>query len=513
MKSAGAPRRAKESVVTLSVRPPLSSNLLSLLILFIAAVLRFAALGQDVRLHPDEALFATFARSAALNGDWLLPGPLDKPPLSIYATALSMALLVDGEATPGMPDINPQRGEFAARLPTLLTSMVVAALAYRLAWTLYRSRQVALLTLAMVAFSPYSVAFAATAFTDGWLLLWLAAALVAVATGRWGWAGVWFGLALWSKQQALFYAPLLLMLGWLVDVRPALRRRLMAFALPVGLALGLLLVWDVSRGQADSVWVLAAANNDPWRLLRSDEVGPRLQAWLGNTGWLLGLPLATLVLGGLGAGAVVRRLWTAHHQRNAAVDLLLLTFVLAYFGLHWLVAFNLYDRYLLLPLLPLALVAARGLDSLLGRLPTLVRRAAMVALFVLLVAGGWVAALGGAPIGGDQGEHTGIERAAVFLNSRALGAIVYDHWLGWELDYYLGEWTDKRRVYYPSTGPLAEDALRQPDPAPRYFIAPISAPHALWLEALEGAGFRVTLVYSDRFMIYELLPPWATEAL
>ncbi|MFN8371501.1 MAG: hypothetical protein U0694_01290 [Anaerolineae bacterium] len=49
-------------------------------LLLLAAFLRFHALAQDVRFHADEALFATFARSsAALDGQWLFPGALDKP--------------------------------------------------------------------------------------------------------------------------------------------------------------------------------------------------------------------------------------------------------------------------------------------------------------------------------------------------------------------------------------------------------------------------------------------------
>ena len=47
-------------------------------------------LTADLRFHPDEAFFMAFARGAAVNGDWLLPGALDKPPLALYFSALSM---------------------------------------------------------------------------------------------------------------------------------------------------------------------------------------------------------------------------------------------------------------------------------------------------------------------------------------------------------------------------------------------------------------------------------------
>lgn len=483
---------------------------LSILLLFVAATLRFGALAQAGRFHPDEALFATFARSAALNGDWLLPGALDKPPLSIYATALSMALLVDGEAAPGLPDISPRMGEFAARIPNLFISLIVVALSGRLAWTLYRSRRVGLLTLALAAFAPYGVAFGPTAFTDGWLLLWLVAALTAIAGGRWSWAGLWLGLAFWSKQQALFTLPLVLLLGGLVDTRPELWRRAGRFALVFAGLAALLAVWDAARTPATSLWALAAANNDPWRLARSDEVWPRLRGWLADAGWLMAHPPVTTALSALGVGAALVRAVRQPRRLRVAVDVALLTFSLGYVGLHWLVAFNLYDRYLLLVLVPLALLCARGLDALLVRMGDALRLAAVAALAGLLVWAGVDAAQGRAPIGADRGAHDGIDAAAAFLDRQRLGAIVYDYWLGWELDYYLGEWTDKRRVYYPSTGALAADALRQPDAAPRYFIAPADAPFALWLDALTDAGFAASSVYdADGNVIYELLPPWA----
>ncbi|MGQ9889291.1 MAG: hypothetical protein ACUVSX_12485, partial [Aggregatilineales bacterium] len=44
-------------------------------VVLLGAALRLSALARPVTLHPDEALFSTFARAAAVNGDWLLPGP------------------------------------------------------------------------------------------------------------------------------------------------------------------------------------------------------------------------------------------------------------------------------------------------------------------------------------------------------------------------------------------------------------------------------------------------------
>ncbi|MCA9907172.1 MAG: hypothetical protein KC519_00885, partial [Anaerolineae bacterium] len=118
------------------------------------------------------------------------------------------------------------------------------------------------------------------------------------------------------------------------------------------------------------------------------------------------------------------------------------------------------------------------------------------------------AAEGRIQVGGDRGEHQGIDHLAAYLDARPLGAIIYDHWFGWELDYYLGQWTNKRRVYYPNADALVADALRQADPAPRYFVTDRDHPHSQWLERLEETGFTPELVFNEaRFLVYELTPP------
>ena len=106
------------------------SFFLLLLILLAGAAIQFHALVQDVRFYPDEALFSTFARNAALNGDWLLHGDLDKTPLSIYASALSMNF-VAAQTRNGVLDFDPRLGEFAARLPGALASIVLIAVDLR----------------------------------------------------------------------------------------------------------------------------------------------------------------------------------------------------------------------------------------------------------------------------------------------------------------------------------------------------------------------------------------------
>lgn len=115
------------------------------------------------------------------------------------------------------------------------------------------------------------------------------------------------------------------------------------------------------------------------------------------------------------------------------------------------------------------------------------------------------AAEGRIGVGGDQGAHTGIDQLGVYLESKPLGTIIYDHWLGWELGYYLGTWSDKRLTYYPQPILLAKDARIQADPAPRYFVAPIDAPLRPWLDALRAVGFTVRPDYrTAQQVVYRL---------
>lgn len=474
--------------------------------------MRFHAFGHDTRFHPDEALFSTFARAAALNGDWLLPGALDKPPLSIYTSAVFMALLARDDITPGLPDLTPQMGEFAARFPNTLASIVTVALVYALARRLY-NKQTTLAAMLLLALSPFAVAFSATAFTDGFMLLWMLAALWLAAQKRPALAGVCLALGVASKQQALFYAPLALALLWALDDRFSLRH-VVRFAVPLFAGLALLLVWDAARAQPTGMFALAAQNNDPFRIIRANELLPRLNAWFAHGAWLLGAVPFTAILVSLGVASVGAGIVRRTRGRGALVDIVLLAYALVYFLMHWLVAFNTYDRYLLPLLPPLALLSARGLGWLMQSLshsrkgwsrPVLLFLCFAV-LSVALFVTAWGA--GQIPVGGDRGEHDGIDALAKQLNTHSLGAIIYDHWLGWELGYYMGQWTDKRRVYYPSPESLAEDAVRQQDPAPRYFVAPAEEHIDRWLNALRHAGFTVSPLYETAaFLVYELLPP------
>ncbi len=144
--------------------------------------------------HHDEALYATWALEIASGKNvWLAETPIDKPPLFLYTLAGSMWLLGPTET--------------AARLPSLLATAVIVGLTFWLGRKLYGAG-VGLLAAWLVALSPFTILFAPTAFTDPLLVVLVLASGVAAAYGRTGWAGLWLGLAIATKQQGLFFGPL-----------------------------------------------------------------------------------------------------------------------------------------------------------------------------------------------------------------------------------------------------------------------------------------------------------------
>ena len=467
------------------------------LVILIGLLLRIGMLGIDTRFHPDEALFATQARLITHHGDHLLrETDLDKPPLTFYVTALSFAAL------------GPT--EFAARLPNVLASGASLAVLYALSRSLYRRRAVALVAALLWSLSPFDLAFAATAFTDVQATLWTLVAALFAARGRWGWAGIAAALIAASKPTALLFLPLIVALGLAreasEDWRPGdVLRRLGRFAAPLAAGLALLVLWDVARAPR-SFWQLGLERNNPGRFARSGEVWPRLERWLR---WIdhatgsraLNLGLAT----GAAAGAAGQAL--RGNDRRTVVDWLIGGFAVAFLGWHWLIAFNTYDRYLhaLIPFV--LLLAARVLVMAWDRLGArTVARAALIAVVGMALLPGVAGALrGDAPVGGDQGQHTGIDALVDAINAELRGEIVYDHWLGWELAYYLGAEPAALVLYTPLPEALASDMATQAHP--RYFVAPSPGHAAPWIAALDRAGVMSAIVYHDTahgFVVYRL---------
>ena len=458
------------------------------LVLLFAGLLHFPALTLDQRFLPDEAFFMTFARRAAVQGEWLLPGALDKPPLSIYLSAMSMSFIGNTRDADGVLHLDVYVGEFAGKLPNGLGAVLAVALMMRLCVQVGGGNRGALLAGLLAACSPYLLMYGASAFTDMGLLCFALAALSCGLAGRWAGAGTLLGLAFCCKPQAVFVLPLLLML---LMLRRAARTAWLRMLLSMLLVCGLLLLWDAARPET-SIFQLAAANNLTAELFAQPTVWwSRLSTWLAAAGWLLGPPL---ISGSM--LAVVASNW--RNEPNRRLVLALLAIAAATIAVHTLLNLNLYARYLLLIMPPLVLMVACSVAGM-RRLRILV--AILAALGAL-----WTVQQGN-PLEEPRSQHAGIDALAEYLNRKPVATVVYDPWLGWQLDYYLGVWHDKRRVHQPTAQALAAAAAALDERGFRYFVAPFDKPYATWLAALPALGFVVELDFqSENYRAWRLTP-------
>lgn len=498
-------------------------------ILLLGLALRLAPWGQN-RFLEDEALYATWGLQIATGADVMLDEePVDKPPLHPYMLALSFLL----SSLPGPSGTGPGE-ETAARLPSLLASLAGLALLYALAQALYGERWTGLLAALLLALSPYDLLFASTAFTDPLLVAWVLAALLAAAKNQPGLAGLLSGLAAATKQQGLFFLPLVIALVALAPAQPpreetgsgarplvwlkkAWSWRGLRFALGFALVVAGTLWWDAARLQRPGFLEQS--------LLSYGGLGPAEPVSLGEraVGWL-GLVAAFWVspwFNSLAAGALV--LWTAGGlagwwQGPSRIDLALGLFCLAFLLLHWLVGFQLWDRYLL-GLVPLvAVLAARALVSL-GRAIHSPggRRAYGSVLGVVLVAtlaGPLVEATRSElPIGGDHGAYDGIDHLAHYMRTQVpAGSVLYHYWLGYHYRFYLYG-AALRLHWYPDLEDLVQDATvyrREP----RYIAFPSWRDSAPVKDALEAGGLHLVPAYqtvrrdgTSSFRLYQIEGP------
>ena len=410
---------------------------------------------------------------------------MDKPPLLFYAQALFYPLL------------GPV--EWAARLPSLVASILLIPLTAQLARRLTGDRTAGVIAAAVVAVAPLAVQFSPTAFSDPLLTFWLVAALALMAGGRArpGWAGVCFGLALATKYQAALFLPLLLGVAWHFGWRRRAWGRWLSGVAVVGVVL---LLWAVARGGFSGTVALQWANIGGLRPALSWELWPRLaeQARLWRLG--LGWPLA---VGGF--ALAVAALSARVRARLMPVDGLLALFVLGYALLHWLWAVPAWDRYWL-PVLPLvAVLLGRGAATVgRGARAWFIEEQAIRWRFVLLTVALALAAAqlpvalaaraGRYPIGGQPSADGGAAAVAALLAGAPYGTVLYDHAFSWHWRYQLFD----KRVYvswFPHADALLADlaAFAGSGPA-RYLALPTGETARQVLRRLAEAGYGVELM-------------------
>jgi hypothetical protein len=403
-------------------------------------------------------------------------------------------------------------------------------------------------------------------------VLW---ALAAAARQRWGALAAALAVGFAVKQTTLLFVPLALALALLrLPARATPRTALAAWwaatrrVLPA-LALTTLFIfaWDAARQYSIGFWSQGYADNMPGRLVRANELVPRARAWLD----LLHYATASRPLNVIAVAGIAGLLLTAAHSRRAPLaDGLLAAFVAAYLGAYWLLAFNVWDRYLL-PLLPLVfLLVARGLLWL-GRLgadaiartslqkapPSLPGKACppggrstpsrasgrreaegrarglgpratragelgypalLVAVALALLPGSFAATRSAYPIGGDHGAYDGVDDAARYLANLPAGTVLYDHWLSWQWNYYLYD-APVYVAWMPTPEAFAADLAAFGTTSPRYLAVPSWEQDAELRAAGVAAGYdfvpRHTSFRRDGSLsltIYELVPQRAAHA-
>lgn len=485
-----------------------------------AALLRVIPWLANYPLHRDEALYGFWAQLIATGRDpWLLGPWIDKPPLSLYLTAGSLAAF--------------GASEWALRLPGMIASLLTVPTTYALAARAYGAHT-ARLAAGLLALSPFAILFAPTAFTDPWLTLWLVAAAWAALAGRSFAAGLALGLAVASKQQGVLAVPLVLALlaaqgrSEAQELRneetrqPGSRatgkngtatapwhlgtfaRQVLRTLLGFALIFGPLILWDSLRWHnRPSFWDQSLTTYNPLAVAHLDAWPTRALEWVQQLRYLFGSPPLSAVLLGLAlvAGGValtvflaplLPRAWrSAVYRRERRgdgrrlLDVILTGYVLGYLALHVVVTFQAWDRYLL-PIVPLiCILAGRGARQVYAALQRWIAarlglsplgQAAQGVLMLVgvgwLVYAAWLGAAGRIPVGSDHGAYTGIAQVVAHLRAQPTDAIIYDHALGWYYDFYLFDRSPERR-WYDSGEKLATDAAAtaQTEPGRQQWLA------------------------------------------
>ncbi len=326
------------------------------------------------RFHHDEAVYSSWGLDIASGRDLMVSGsPVDKPPLFLYVQALSFRLFGPTET--------------AARLPSLVTSVVNVILLYQLGRRLY-GQGVGLLAAFLLAASPFAILFAPTAFTDPMMITFVLAGCLMAAQGHWGWAGLLLGLAAMTKQQGILFVPLAVgmahvsRLGRSRVVSPTETAAGGDSATPRGISgvtrfwIGLLVVlaltvmWDVARGRYPGFLVqgllsygdLSLGSMVIWErlagfvsLLRYSS-GSTLLNGILLIGLAILLVVDVVILGASARGGKTQlesNLPQPGSDRHvpslmgARVDLLVIGFVVFFLLCHSIIPFRVWDRYML----------------------------------------------------------------------------------------------------------------------------------------------------------------------
>lgn len=489
-------------------------------ILLLAFALRVACLTHD-RFHADEALYAGWALRILDDDPLLLDEPVDKPPLFLYAMAGTFRLFGTSEV--------------AARWINLACSMVGIALVYRLFVHLFTLPQVGtecadqrctrthragrlrqLLNLEegskeeggeiwaalFLACSPFDVLFARTAFTDPMLSMWWLAGLLAAVQGHTLLAGLFGGLAMATKQNAVILIPLIPALGLVINRQTrigAIMRALVAWGIGLALPWGLTTWWDSARWAIrPGYWDQSVLSYGGLTWASVAEWPERLLDWLSWArylagGWTTGLAFVAGVIGLMVAQAA---------KRFRLVNALWAVWMTGYLGMHVVLRFSIWDRYLLPLAAPTALLEAQivRLGYTLSGSSRIKKWPGLVAVLIALAVGGR-AAFNGYPVGGEHWAYQGIDRVTAYLKAHAApDAVLYHHWLRWHYTYYL-HGTDFELRWWRDGAHLRQEAARTDPAREQYIVLPDWRPLD---PAIEGIRFE-PILQAERLTLYRVI--------
>lgn len=452
-------------------------------------------------LHPDEALYGYWGLLIGRVQDPLLVSEsIYKPPLLPYLVSLFELILGSSKV--------------ALRLAGLAGGVIAVPLTGALGLALFGDRWTALGASAALALSPFAVAFSGSAFPDPLMVALGLAGCVAAARGSARWAGFLAGMSFATKQTGLAWLPLVLGIAAIREGRAASQVGVLigGYLIPVGL----IVAWDgarVAQG-ADSFWSAGVVGYGGLRLIWPHELWPRLRAWMEAAACLFGSPAANAFLI-IGSGVL---LWTAVFRRpgirSALSDLLLISFSLIYFWLHWLVAFPTWRRYLL-PLLPvLAILLSRSFVELAlwraaGHRVWQRRALGILILVAVLVVPAGEAAAGRSPVAQERAPYAGVEQVTAFLSDLDEGSVVYHHWLGWHYRYALFD-APVYLAFWPTPAWLARDVQAFGGTVARYMAFPPWESAERVAQHLQEVGYRLDAVKelpqdgAGSFVIYRI---------
>jgi len=429
------------------------------LVVVLALLLRVSLIAAN-RFHGDEALYGHWGLLIASGEDIFLKNVIvDKPPVFLYTLAFFFKVFGPTET--------------AARLPNMIASLASVVILYQIALELF-DRRVAVVSAVFLAFSPFDIQFAATAFTDPLMVSLALASCLLILRGRYLGAGVAMGLAVMTKPLAFFFFPLLLFFAAVPRTHWGRRRRFGEAGLRFGLGFMAVILavvgWDVIvRVNCINFLSASAARYGGLRLVPLVRILPRIRGWMGQLKYLTGSrPLNTILIAGV-PWLLSYVLWHRRIRQSWLHDWVLTGFCLCFVGLHTLLSFSIWDRYLLglVPVVAILLsrVVLLPYDVFLkgerfGRRRVIYFSVLGVLLAVTLLQPTQVALTYGFPVGGDHGAFQGIEDVASYFKGNVpAGSIVFHKWLGWHYSFYMFD-LPLEFYYYPSHEFVLDTAQR-----------------------------------------------------